>query len=188
MVINRLRILVKSFLPPCLLAFSLSASPADSDFFMHASTNDIMQKSKLVLAPELSLPDLNKQEVKPGYANQVTLVHFWASWCLPCRKELPQIEKLQRDYHQYEAFKIVTIAADSYKNIKHYSNDNNVQLPILIDQYGKAMRAFQVKTLPSSYLIDTQGNIRYQTKTAIDWSNTRVRDKIDALLLEETKI
>ena len=188
MVINWLNILVRSFLPPCLLAFSLSVSSADSDFFMQVNTNDVMQKTEPVLAPELLLTDLNKQEVKPAYTNQVTLVHFWASWCLPCRKELPLIEKLQRDYHQQTAFKIVTIAADSYKNIKRYKYDNQVLLPILIDQYGKAMRVYQVKTLPSSYLIDTQGKIRYLTETSIDWSDTYVRDKIDTLLSEKNRI
>ena len=183
-----IRVLVKIFLPPCLLAFSLSASPADSVFFTPVNSKEVIQKVDPVRAPALSLADINKQDVEPDYQNKVTLVHFWASWCLPCRKELPLIKNLQQDYQQHKKFNIVTIAADSYKNIEHYINTNELQLPVLIDQYGKAMHAFRVKTLPSSYLIDIQGNIRYQTTAAIDWSAIHVRDTIDMMLLEQNKI
>jgi len=178
MVINWFRCLVTFSIPFHLLVLSLSVTAADSDVFFHSS----LKIAKPEKAPAISLLNLNKQVVNLQYENHVTLVHFWASWCLPCMKELPLIEKLQQDYRNKPAFRIITIAADSHKNIEQYVNSNNPNLSILIDQYGKAMRDFQVKALPGSYLIDKQGQLRYFASGAVSWDSEKVKEKIRSLL------
>jgi len=180
MVSNRFCILVRVFISLCLLAFSLSASSADSESFL---SHDLKTANQIT-APEIDLSDVNKQPVTISYTKKITLVHFWASWCLPCREELPLIEELQKTYSDNPQFQIITIAADSHQNIRQYVQSNNIKSPVVIDQYGKLLRSFNVKALPSSYLINQQGQIEYQAATALDWSSLKIKSKIDALLMD----
>ncbi len=186
MVSHWLRCLVRIFLSFHLLVLSLSvpAAEADTDIdsgvLLHAS----LKVTEPNIAPAVSLVNLDKRVINLEYQQQVTLLHFWASWCLPCQKELPLIKKLRQNYQNKSAFRIITIAADSHKNIDQYVRKNNPNLPILIDQYGKALRDFQVEGLPGSYLIDKQGKLRYLASGAVDWDSVKVKDKIDGLLLE----
>lgn len=188
MVSHWLRCLVRICLPFHLLVLSLSVLAAETDtdsdtdigVFLHASLK-VTEPNK---APAVSLVNLDKQVINLEYQQYVTLLHFWASWCLPCQKELPLIKKLKQNYQNKSAFRIITIAADSHKNIDQYVRENNPNLPILIDQYGKALRDFQVKGLPGSYLIDKQGKLRYLASGAVDWDSVKVKNKIDGLLLE----
>jgi thiol-disulfide isomerase/thioredoxin len=180
MAIDRFSFLVRLLFPLHLLVVSLSVSSADSEFFL---LNDLKPGQQLN-APDITLYDLNNQPIAVSYKDNITLVHFWASWCLPCRKELPLIEALQNRYKENPRFQIITVAADSHKNINAYLTRHRVKLSILIDQYGRTLRQFEVNALPSSYLINLRGLIEYQAAGAIDWSSPKIKNKLDTLLLD----
>lgn len=117
-------------------------------------------------------------------AGQVTLVHFWATWCAPCVEEFPALQDLQQD-HATQPLHILTIAADSHKAVARFSEQHGFSLPILIDQYGGAMRRYQVNALPTSYLIDKQGRLRYRAYGKVAWQAADVRQMIAGLLAEQ---
>jgi peroxiredoxin len=112
-------------------------------------------------APKLSLKDLDGQAVSlADYAGQVVLVNNWAYWCPPCRAELPILERYYQE-HQAEGFSIVGIESGSpAKTVQYYVDQYGLTFPIWLDPKIKAVAAFGNRSLPNSYVIDRDGQVR----------------------------
>ena len=115
-------------------------------------------------AHDFSLPALDGSSVKlSDLKGKVVLVDFWASWCVPCRKELPALDVLQR--HYADAGKAVVILAVNVD--KERANAEKLlaavkvgAIRILLDPEGKVAGAYDVPTMPSSFIIDDKGLVR----------------------------
>lgn len=91
---------------------------------------------------------------------QVVLVNFWASWCEPCRNELPELEKLYREQKDKQ-FTIVGINIDKRpENADKFIKEFNLSYPIILDPEAEVIKQFQAKAMPTSYLIDRAGVIK----------------------------
>lgn len=112
-------------------------------------------------APRVSLQDLEGRAVSlADYAGQVVLVNNWAYWCPPCRAELPILERYYQE-HQAEGFSIVGIEAGSpAKTVQYYVDQYRLTFPIWLDPKIKAVAAFGNRSLPNSYVIDRDGQVR----------------------------
>jgi thiol-disulfide isomerase/thioredoxin len=129
---------------------------------------------------QLALPEGQAAYLEPS-RGQVSIVHFWASWCAPCLREMPELEQLAKRYPE-EKLRIITIAADSHTAVRAYQEAHKLQLSVLIDQYGAALRSYRVKVLPSSMVIDQQGQIRYRADGPVAWQGSHVKAILDALI------
>lgn len=90
---------------------------------------------------------------------KVVLVNFWATWCGPCKEEMPAFERLRQRLDP-ERFALVTITTDMQRDgIKHFLANLNVQLPVLFDEDQDVSRAYLVRALPTTVLIDRQGTV-----------------------------
>ena len=113
-------------------------------------------------APELSLQNVNGEtESLIGYRDQVVLVNNWATWCPPCKAEMPAIEKV---YNEYKEQGFIVLAVDqTYQDdpfdIMPFIEDYELTFPVLLDETGDIGRVYQVRSLPSSYFIDRYGFI-----------------------------
>lgn len=121
--------------------------------------------------------DINFNDVR----GKVVLINFWATWCPPCRAEMPSFQKLYDDYRDSVVFLFVT--NDSAKKVKKFMEKNNYDLPSY-NEYTKAPDAFQVSSIPASYLIDKNGAIVIDKVGAADWDSSKVRELLDRLLAE----
>ena len=93
------------------------------------------------------------------FAGQVLYIDFWASWCGPCKKSLPWMNNLQKEFENQD-FKILAINLDtSRKDAERLLGSDTSNLEVLLDPEGKSPEAFGVRTMPSSFLIDRKGNI-----------------------------
>jgi peroxiredoxin len=115
--------------------------------------------------PAFSLPNLEDKLVSIGRWNgDLLLVNFWATWCSPCRKEMPAIAALQADYKQ-RGFQVVGVAIDSPKAVIRFTKDLGVHYPQLVGQQNAIAIASrygnQQGALPYSVLIDRRGIIRF---------------------------
>ena len=92
---------------------------------------------------------------------QVVLVNFWASWCGPCREEMPKLEQLHQKYKDL-GVTILGINIDENPQLaKKLLKDIKVTFPILYDPDAQVSEPYQVESMPSTYLIDKRGNLRF---------------------------
>ena len=144
-----------------------------------AQTLDIGQP-----APELALTDLagNTHRLSE-YRGKAVLLNFWATWCLPCRTEMPSME------HAYHALKekglvvlAVNLDAGSRGPVDDFVKELALTFPILLDSPGTSTRTYRVFGLPTSFLIGRNGRIAGRDVGARDWDRGEARKKLEALL------
>jgi thiol-disulfide isomerase/thioredoxin len=112
-------------------------------------------------APEIKLTDLSSQNViLKDYQNKIVLVNNWATWCPPCKAEMPTLETYYQA-HADEGFLIIAIeSGESLTEVTTFVEDYAISFPVWIDQDSIALDAFSNWNLPSSYVIDRNGIIR----------------------------
>ena len=121
------------------------------------------------------------------YRGKVVLLNLWATWCAPCRQEMPDIDALQAEIGGAD-FAVVTVAASSRdtqtKVESFFARAGVTHLPRFIDETERMARAFAVPGLPASMLIDRQGRTVAQLFGPADWSSAEAKAVIDALRAE----
>jgi len=113
-------------------------------------------------APELSLENING-EIKSlaDYRRDVVLVNNWATWCPPCKAEMPTLSAYYNE-HNDEGFMIVAIeAGDEKTGVSEFAKSYNLKFQVWLDPNGAALKAFGNGSLPNSYVIDRSGTVRY---------------------------
>lgn len=118
--------------------------------------------------PGLTLDDLEgNQHSLSDYLGQVVLVNMWASWCPPCVAELPTLNDFHID-HTGEGFVIIGINdGEEFQVVKEYVDTKGFVFPIWLDPTWLSERAFKTTNLPSSFVIDRNGQVRLQWVGAI---------------------
>ena len=133
--------------------------------------------------PELALADLaGKEHRLADYRGRVVLVNFWATWCEPCREEMPSIDKL-RSSLKGKRFEVLAVnLAEPLSRIEKFAATVPLGFPLLRDRDGAASKAWNAKLLPASFLIGRDGRIRYVAYGELDWSSDAVRARVAELL------
>ena len=111
-------------------------------------------------APDLELVDLEGSEVSlEDYRGQVVLVNNWATWCPPCRAEMPILEAFYQD-HKDEGFVLIGIeAGEPADEVEEFVENYGISFPVWLDPESKALIGFRNMALPSSYVINPDGMI-----------------------------
>jgi cytochrome c biogenesis protein CcmG/thiol:disulfide interchange protein DsbE len=111
-------------------------------------------------APELTLNNLQGEKVSiSDYKQNIVLINNWATWCPPCRAEMPTLARYYKE-HSDQGFTLIGIeAGDPKDDVVSFVNDYKLTFPILLDPNNKSLIAFHNDSLPSSYVIDRDGNV-----------------------------
>ncbi len=138
-------------------------------------------------ANEFTLPDLKDQQHSlSDYRGKVVLVNFWASWCPPCIYEMPELTRLKKQLAD-KPFEILALNVGEKKyRVRKFVKLINFNLPVLLDTPKDTFNTWGVKTLPTSFLIDAEGNIRYRVRGNPDWEDKNTLAVIEQLILEHT--
>lgn len=126
------------------------------------TSGDIPAPQKGFLAPDFTLETLAGETLTlSDFRGQGVLVNLWASWCGPCRAEMPA---MQRVYDQYKDQGFVVLAVnitsqDSLTNAVAFAEEHNLTYPILLDVRGEVADAYNMRAFPSSYFVDKDGII-----------------------------
>ncbi|MDX8395976.1 MAG: TlpA disulfide reductase family protein [Mariprofundaceae bacterium] len=136
------------------------------------------------VASAFSLPDLaGKLQGLPK--GDVVLLNFWATWCPPCRKEMPSMAKLHRKYAD-QGLNIIAVSVDRDRDdLSTFVREYNLPFTVLHDAESKVSHEYAVFRYPETFLIDRQGNIREHLVGAIEWMNPLILNKIEILLNEK---
>lgn len=137
--------------------------------------------------PPLALEDLQgRTHHLADYRGKVVLVNFWATWCEPCRAEMPSMERL-RSSLAGQPFEVLGVnLAEPLSRIEKFTDTLPLGFLLLRDRDGAVAKAWRAKVLPASFLVDGEGRIRYYVYGEVDWSSAAVRAKVGELLRAST--
>lgn len=141
----------------CLLGLSAAAQAADLPSLSHSLT--VLEPKP---APELKFKDLDgRMHDLAELRGKVVLINFWATWCPPCRREMPSMERLSTVLDG-EPFVVLAVdVGEDADTIESFTSqlDTTLTFPILLDTRGHSMKAWKVAGLPTTFLVDKQGRI-----------------------------
>ncbi len=125
-------------------------------------------------APAITFADeAGKAHSLADFRGRVVLVNFWATWCVPCKREMPSLDRLQATLGS-ERFQVLALSQDKIAVTKvrdFYFEQSIDDLPLYIDQTGNSQRAFAVTGLPATVLIDTRGRVVGRMVGPAEWDS-----------------
>ncbi len=173
MTLSRFSLPIGVLLAASLLALSgRPSAAADSGF-------------KVSPAPPIRVNDrAGNLRTLSEFKGRVVLVDFWASWCAPCKASFPALDSLHGEFHD-AGLDVVAINVDEdAKSAREFLSGKTPSMTVLFDPKGRSPEAFKVEGMPSSFLIDRDGNIRFRHMGFTDQTRSEFRREIRILLGE----
>lgn len=134
-------------------------------------------------APALVLKDLDgRQHRLADYRGKVVLINFWATWCGPCREEMPSIQEL-KDKLAGRPFVVLAVNLDEPESrIRKFLTQMKLDFPILLDPGRNVAKGWNARILPATFVVGPDGKVRYSLVGEIDWANEHIVARISELL------
>lgn len=142
-----------------------------------------LQAYKGGTTPPLVLKDLSgKTHDLKQYRGKVVLINFWATWCPPCRAEMPSMQRLKAKMAGKPFVILAVDMGETEGEVRAYIRQIKTDFTVLLDKDGRALKAWKVFAFPTSYVVDAQGKIRYGLYGASEWDAADKVEKITQLL------
>jgi len=134
--------------------------------------------------PVYAARTLDGKAVRIGAGEPLTLLNLWATWCAPCRREFPEIEKLQRQYRA-RGLRVVAVSIDRGGDgaVRAFIRRMGVTFTVVHDSTGGIERAFRATGVPESFLISGDGHLRWHRAGPLDLKSRELRDALRAELV-----
>ena len=116
-------------------------------------------------APDFTLKSASGENLKLSeFRGEVVLINFWASWCGPCRQEMPLLDELHKRYNPMGFTVLGVNVEEDPTKAKRLLKDMGVSFPVLFDSHSEVSKRYDVIAMPSTVLVDRNGNMRYLHK------------------------
>lgn len=155
-------------------------------FSLPAQATNLKPVKGKIAAPALVLQDLQgkKHDLK-DYKGQVVLVQFWATYCAPCRKEMPSMNNMMKKMADVP-FKILAVdMGESKEEVDQFVSEVKPEFTILMDEDGSSINDWRVFAAPSNFIIDPEGNIRYTLFGGVEWDSDELIEKLKAVAAKQ---
>ena len=164
-----------------LLLTSPTADPAPSPDLL--ATLLVQPFPEPLPAPALSLRGMDGRPLRLDHLKgQVVFINFWATWCVPCRQEIPVMERLYQDYRE-RGFAVVAVDfKETTAEIQRFVRELSLSFPIGEDPEGAAAHAFGVRGLPVTYLLGRDGRILWKAIGSREWDTPASRAYFEEIL------
>jgi peroxiredoxin len=141
---------------------------------------------EVVDAPAFSLPDLVGKKIQlKEFRGKLVLLNFFATWCGPCREEMPGMERLFRAHHDKGFVVLAVNLQESAKTVRPFVQQLKLSFPTVLDGEGSVSREYGVRALPVSFLIGRDGNILWRAIGGRDWESAQARRYFAQLVAEK---
>ena len=162
---------MRPFVVLAALAFAAAAGAAELKAWTGGAT------------PPLVLQDLHGRTHRlADYRGKVVLVNFWATWCEPCREEMPSIERLRQSLAG-KPFEVLAVnIGEPLGRIERFLERMPLGFPMLLDRDTGVAKAWKARVVPATFLVGPDGRIRYVHYGELDWSSEPVRKRVAELL------
>ena len=138
-------------------------------------------------APDFELITIDgKQILLSDLRGQAILLNFWATWCPPCRSEMPAMQQVYMDYEQdgFVVLAVNNLRQDRRESVEAFVLEEKLTFPVLLDNSGTVSTRYQVNSMPTSFFIDPEGIIR-EVVIGGPMSEALLRTRAENLILKE---
>lgn len=165
----------------------LAASPVAAHAPQHHHFK-LVDFSRPAPAPAFSLNDLTESPISlADFQGRYVLLNFWATWCVPCVREMPALEKL---YQKLRAHGLVVVAiatdAEGTAKVEPFVRKYHLTFPVLLDANQNVSQRYGARDLPSTFLLDPQGNVIAAAKGERDWFSPQALSYMQEVLNVKT--
>jgi cytochrome c biogenesis protein CcmG, thiol:disulfide interchange protein DsbE len=136
------------------------------------------------LAANFKLKDLNGNEISlASLRGKVVFLNIWATWCAPCREEMPSIESLYNDFKPDKDFVVLAVSQDTDSAaVAPFVKQNHLEFSVLLDPRNEVGDRYGVDGIPETFIIGRDGRIVAHHVGPYDWSNTDIREALEELI------
>ena len=167
-----------------IACLAVSAGAKEDSLFSKINIQPVKDKKK---APDLCLVGLDGKKVELKILKgKVIFLNFWATWCGPCKEEMPSMEALHKEFKE-KGFVFLTISVDyaGISPVKEFMEKNRYSFPVLIDQKGETLDPFEVKGIPTTFIIDKKGRMIGKASGPRNWRSPEVISLVRQLIAEK---
>jgi peroxiredoxin len=165
-----------------LSVLTTAAAPAGND----VAALDVDLPKEAVGAPDFSLPDVTGKMVRlKDFRGKVVFMNFFATWCVPCREEMPAMERLYRTYKDRGLVVLAVDIREGAKTVQAFTQELKLSFPALLDKDGSVAYTYSVRPVPATYLIGRDGKILWRAFGSREWSSGSARRYFGRLLAGE---
>jgi peroxiredoxin len=133
-------------------------------------------------APEFTLVDMDGVTYRLAeLRGRPVVVNFWATWCPPCRDELPSMQRAWLTFREQGVAMLAINVGEDEETIFPFTANYPVEFPLLLDRDGAVIGQWPVRGLPSTFVVDPQGRVAYQAIGGRDWDDPELMKKVLAL-------
>ena len=146
----------------------------------------IERPGKVIRAPSFALDDLSAKRVSlKDLRGKVVFLNFWATWCVPCRQEMPTMEKLQREMKE-QGLEVVAInIRESQKAVRKFTGELGLSFTVLLDKDAKVSEEYGAWAIPLSYFINRKGEFVGKVDGPREWDGREAKAFFLQLLREK---
>lgn len=164
----------------------LSAALFNGDVYAGEQFKSIYELPEKRIAPDFSLVDVDGKTHKlSDYRGKVVMINFWATWCPPCRFELPSMERAYNELKKHDVEFLAINLGEDADTIFTFTADYPVTFPLLMDLDSAVSDLYPVIGLPTTYFVGPDGRLIYRAIGSREWDEKEMLDKIKKL--KETK-
>ena len=151
-----------------------AAAAVADDYFKKLG---VEKPEKAIRAPGFTLEDLSGRRLGPKeLRGKVVFLNFWATWCVPCREEMPTMERLQRGFKEHGLEVVAVNIKESKKEVRSFLGKLGVTFTVLLDRDGKVSDDYGAWAIPLSYFINRRGEFIGKVEGDRKWDSPEAKD------------
>jgi peroxiredoxin len=145
----------------------------------------IIKREELKIAHDFTLPTPDGKEITLSeLRGKAVMVNFWATWCIPCRTEMPSMERLYKIFKE-SGFTILAVNfMENEEKVKQFVKEKALTFPVVIDRDGKISQLYRASALPVTYFIDNKGRVSGVAFGAREWDGDAALELIEVFISE----